>query len=296
MTSPRVSVLMTIYNAAPFLRQSIDSLIAQTFTDWELIVVENGSTDGSSAVLSKYTDPRIRNFFLPSNIGRTPALRYAFERVRGEYIAVLDADDLAMPGRFMRQVDFLDHNKDVVLVGTWAEQIDPAGRVFDVWQPPVDPVLLHDSLGWLDPIVHSSVMFRRQEAISVGGYPEEYVFSQDFALILKLVERGKLAIIDEFLCKLRISSGRMSSSPEYQMAVAQEGLLLLKYAFEKLPLSDKARRMNRCAVSKYEIRCGVALIRRGQFVSGIIKIIRAFIKEPRILWINNLFRSRFYAA
>src|SRR3990172_57674 len=137
-TMPMVSVLMTIYNAEPYLRAAIDSLISQTFPDWELIAVENGSTDKSMSVLKDYSDHRVRVFPLEKNIGRTPALRLAFEQARGDYIAVLDADDISAPDRFARQVEFLDQHTDVALVASWAQQIDEHGKVFDVFEPPAN--------------------------------------------------------------------------------------------------------------------------------------------------------------
>ena len=110
LKEPRVSVLMTIYNAEPYLKEAIDSIVAQTFGEWELIAIENGSSDGSRAILDSYQDERIRCFCLPENIGRTPALRYAFEQAGGEYIAVLDADDVSHPERFKKQVEYLDQH------------------------------------------------------------------------------------------------------------------------------------------------------------------------------------------
>ena len=189
---PCVSVLMTIYNAAPFLRESIDSLMAQSFSNWELIAIENGSKDESSAILAGYKDPRIRVFSFPKNIGRTPALEFAFNQAKGQYIAVLDADDVAYPQRFSRQVEFLDNNPETVLVGSWVKQIDQKGRVFKTWEPPSDSHEPHECLGWIDPIVNSSAMFRRETAVAAGGYPQEYVYAQDFALLLELAQHGKL--------------------------------------------------------------------------------------------------------
>ncbi|MBF0595049.1 MAG: glycosyltransferase [Candidatus Omnitrophica bacterium] len=291
---PRVSVLMTIYNAAPFLRESLDSLLAQTFLDWELIAVENGSTDESPLILASYTDPRIKVVALEKNIGRTPGLRHAFDQARSEYAAILDADDVALPGRFARQVDFLDSHPDTVLVGTWAQQINEKSRVFNTWEPPVDPDALHECLGWIDPIVHSSAMFRLAAAVKAGGYPEAYVYSQDFALILALAKRGRLGMIGEHLCKVRIFPGTMSCSSRYQMEVVREGLLLMRHAGRILPLSKKAQCRNRCSVAKYEIRCGLALYRRGDRLLGLKMILLAFVHAPSLVWNNSFFRPRFY--
>jgi glycosyltransferase involved in cell wall biosynthesis len=292
----RVSVLMTIYNAAPFLRESIDSLIAQSFSNWELIAVENGSTDGSPAILAAYKDPRIRVFPFSKNIGRTPALAFALSQAKGEYVAVLDADDAAYPQRFSRQVEFLDRNPETVLVGSWVERMDEKGRVFNTSEPPVNSNELHECLGWIDPIVNSSVMYRRETAVRAGGYPEQYVYAQDFALLLALAQHGKIAVIGEYLCKLRIFSGNMSKNPKHAMDVASECMRLMEYAGQKLPLSKKARRMNRCAVAKYEIRWGLAILKSGDVFSGSKKILSALAANPDVLWTNQLFRPPFQAV
>ena len=168
---PRVSVLMTIYNAAPYLRQSLDSLLGQTFEDWELIAIENGSSDSSPGILASYKDPRIGVFAVATNMGRTGGLRYAFKRARGKYIAVLDADDLSHRERLAAQVVRLDAEPDLGLLGTWAEVIDGAGVRLRAWEPPVGTAELHDRLGWENPIVHSSAMYRRALAEAAGGYP-----------------------------------------------------------------------------------------------------------------------------
>ena len=267
--NPRVSVLMTIYNAAPFLRESIDSIIAQSFPNWELIAIENGSTDGAPAILAGYKDPRIRVFVFPQNIGRTPALVFALSQARGEYIAIHDADDVAYPQRFSRQVEFLDNDPETVLVGSWYQLMDKKGRVFDTWEPPIDSNALYQCLGWRNPIGHSSAMFRQETAVIAGGYSEEYIYAQDFALVLALVRYGRLAVIGEHLCKLRIFSANMSNSSQHAGVSASEGLRLLKYAGETLSLSKKTRCMNRCSIAKFECRYGRANFFHGRIFLGL---------------------------
>lgn len=275
--SPRVSVLMTIYNAALFLSESIDSLMAQSFSDWELIAVENGSTDGSQLILAGYRDPRIRVFAFPKNIGRTPALAEALSKAKGEYIAILDADDAAYPHRLIRQVEFLDNNPEVILVGTLTSLIDAKGRVFGSWDSPTDSSKLYECLGWKIPFGHSSAMFRHQTAVLAGGYPLDYVHSQDFAMFLKLAQYGKLAIIGEYLCKIRFSSGSMTNSPQHAIDVACEGLRLLKYARENLSLGKRAFFMNRCSASRFEFRYGRALFSRGRIFLGLGLMVWGFL-------------------
>jgi len=290
-STPVVSVLMTIYNAEPYLQESIESLLAQSFSDWELIAVENGSADGSPAILSGYNDSRIKVFPLLKNIGRTPALQYALEQARGKYVAVLDADDVSHPERLAKEVQFLAAHPDVVLVGTWIEQMDAAGKVFRALEPPTDNAALLECLGWRDPIANSSVMYRRDKALAVGGYPQQYTYSQDYALILELVRLGKIAVIGEQLCRVRIFPGNMTNAPAHRVALAQEGIALLRQAAQVLPLSSRARRMNRCAIAKYEIRYGIAILRRGEIWGGLRKILAALWHDPEVLWVNKFFRA-----
>lgn len=293
--SPHVSVLMTIFNAAPYLRAAIDSLIGQSFTDWELIAVENGSTDASLSILNSYTDPRVRIFPLTKNIGRTPALRYGFDRAIGRYIAVLDADDISLPKRLMRQVELMEQHDEVALVGTWAHYINEQGKIFGEFKPPVRWDELRDSLGWTNPIVHSSAMFRRQLAKDVGGYPEEIIWAQDFGLILALARRGKIAMIDDCLCQLRVLKSSMTRSAKNQSLVASESLILFKRAAETIQLSANARRLNRRALAIGKIRLGLATFRSGAKLAGMRMILHGSFSEPSSLWGNGSVR-RFFGA
>ena len=138
---PRVSVLMTSYNPGAFVKPAIDSVLAQTFQDFELILVEDGSHDGAKEIARAYAaaDTRFRLIDLPKNIGRTPALNLALREAKGEYAAVLDADDLAAPERFALQVALLDARPNVVVVSSHVRLIDKAGNVVGRICPPTDP-------------------------------------------------------------------------------------------------------------------------------------------------------------
>lgn len=293
--APRVSVLMTIYNAEPYLRAAIDSLIRQTFPDWELIAVENGSTDKSMSVLKDYPDPRVRVFPLEKNIGRTPALRLAFDQARGEYIAVLDADDISAPNRLKRQVEFMDQHHDVALVGSWAQHIDEHGKVFGVFEPPSNQEELQDCLGWTNPIIHSSAMYRHQLAREVGGYPENIVWAQDLGLTLALAQRAKIAMIADYLCQVRVLTASMTRSRKYQILVATEALLLFRRAADLLQLSTKARRLNHRAIAIAEIRLGIANLRNNAVLEGLKMVLHGLVAAPSVLWGNGPAR-RFFGS
>ena len=292
-STPRVSVLMTIFNAEAHLKEAIDSIITQAFSDWELIAVDDGSTDQSTEILSTYDDPRVRIFVFPENIGRTPALRYAFERARGEYIAVLDADDVALPERLGREVEFLDNHADVVLVSSWIQIVDERGLIIGTSEPRMNSKELHDSLGWANPTAHSAMMYRSDAASKVGGYPEEFAYAQDRELVVALAQYGKLAIIKEFLCQWRISPKGMTSSRENRLLNAYENLMSWRYALRLLPLSARARSLNRLATARAEIRYGLVLLMDKTDFSGFAQILKGFSRCPMVIWQNGPVRRCF---
>lgn len=289
--SPRVSILMTVYNAAPWLREAVDSIVEQTYTSWELIVIENGSTDASREILASYADPRVRVISMAENMGRTPALRHAFDLVRGEYVAVLDADDVAAPTRLAKQVAFLDAHPDVALVGSWTRRIDGDGHDVGRWEFPTDAAELRDRLGFANPIVHSAAMYRASLAREVGGYPAEYPYAQDSGLWLRLAARGAVGMIPEYLATHRTLAGGMTRSKDARALVARDLLALLDAAGQQLPLSPAARRRNREERMIAGCKYGIALVRTGRLVPGVGVLARAMASHPAgVLW-NRVYRE-----
>ena len=292
--APRVSVLMTIYNAVPYLSRSLDSLLRQSFGDWELIAVENGSRDDSAVVLASYDDQRIRAFFLPANIGRTPALRCAFRQARGEYIAVLDADDVAQPERLRRQVEHLDGHPEVVLLGTWADYIDADNRVIGAWTPPTEAAALLTSMASENPIVHSSAMYRAAIAREVGSYPEDRPYSQDHGLWLKLLALGAPAMLTEHLAQFRILPSSMTRSRKQQVEVARDLLQAWVEAGQRLKLGDEGRRRNREEVAIARVRYAAALTRSRRLREGVRMAWQALVTDPISLVNNRITRNLFW--
>jgi glycosyltransferase involved in cell wall biosynthesis len=292
--SPRVSVLMTVYDAAPWLREAVESLINQTYSDWELVVIENGSSDESPGILASYSDPRIRVCATRENMGRTPALRRALELARGEYIAVLDADDVAEATRLERQVAFLDAYPEISLVGSWTRRIDGEGRAIGEWTPPVDPSQLRDLLGFANPIVHSAAMYRAESARLVGGYPIEYPYAQDYALWLRLAERAPIAVIGEYLSRHRSQHGSMTVNKASAVIVSRDKLALLEYASRHLALSAPARRRNREERTIAACRYAIALVRTRRIAAGLGILLRAVVGNPSAIVWNRVYRETLF--
>ena len=201
---PRVSLIMPVRDAAAWLGQAIASVQAQTLTDFELIVVDDGSLDQSAALAeaSAQSDARIR-VLRQGKRGLVAALNRGLAEAGGELIARLDADDRAHPQRLERQAKYLDQRPDIGLLGTWADKIDADGAPCGVLEPPVDPDELAALLPRSNPFVHSSVMLRGAVLRQVGPYRGAFEGAEDYDLWLRVAEVAKIANLPERLLQYR---------------------------------------------------------------------------------------------
>jgi glycosyltransferase involved in cell wall biosynthesis len=201
MTNPLVSVLMPVYNAERYVAEAVQSILDQTFTDFEFLIVDDGSTDKSLKILQKFAqqDPRIRLISRP-NTGIVGALNEMLKLSKGEFLARMDGDDVCDPSRFERQLCYMSENPGIVAVGSSAISIDPDGDLIGDAILPLD----HDSiesahLSGRSSIFHPAVMMRQNTVNAVGGYRNEAFPCEDFDLWLRLGEIGKLANLPEKL-------------------------------------------------------------------------------------------------
>jgi len=238
---PEVSVLMTCYNAASTIHQSVNSIIGQTFTNWELVVVDNCSTDDSLTVVKNLNDDRIKIIALDKNHGRTPALAIALENARADFVAILDADDISSQDRLQQQFDFLTNNPNILVVGSWYRNIDQHGNLINEVKTPTASVNVMRQMASDNPIVNSSAMFRAESARAVGGYNQKYLYAQDFALWLALVKVGEFAILPKFLTDIRRVTSSLSSISSNNLILTADNYELYRQAqnLSGLTLLDK---------------------------------------------------------
>ena len=209
---PRVSVIMPAFNCRRFVREAVESIVAQTFSDFEFIIIDDGSTDGTTDELKSLaaTDPRIRLISRP-NTGYTKALIEAMSIATATLIARMDADDVSLPDRLAVQVAKFDAEPDLVLLGGSFTFIDDAGRRIKRFDPPTDHAQL-DHLAYTggNPFCHPLVMFRRDMYNRVGGYDPDFEPSEDIDLWLKLAEVGRVSCLPDMLLLYRQHAGSVS--------------------------------------------------------------------------------------
>lgn len=214
--APRISVVMGVYNGEAHLAEAVESILAQSYRDFEFIIIDDGSQDRSGAILAEYEDPRLR-LVTQSNQGLTCSLNRAIGMARGEYIARMDADDVALPHRFARQIAFLEANPDVVLLGTGWRQVDLVqGKERNFLFPTEDEGLRH-ALAWGNPFCHSSVIMRADALARAGGYDESFRYVQDYELWSRLAGEGKLANLPSILMQRRHYIGNTTSEMATQI-------------------------------------------------------------------------------
>lgn len=201
---PAISVIMGVHNGGPYLAEAVASIRGQTFTDWEMVLVENGSTDGAiDALEATLQDPRIRILRYGKALSPGGSLKVACEVSTGRYLAVLDQDDIALPRRLELQKEFLDRTPDVGLVAAAVEDIDSDGR-FRSFEPLVAlHAEIYASLPFVHTLRHSAVMFRR-ELLAQVGYRPELAGAADFDLFARASELTRIAALPVVLCRYRI--------------------------------------------------------------------------------------------
>jgi glycosyltransferase involved in cell wall biosynthesis len=203
MITPLVSVIITAYNAEKFIQEAIDSIINQTYSNWELILINDFSSDRTGAFFTeiKKQDSRVKIITNSENLGRAKSRNRGLELAKGEYIAILDADDVSLTDRLEKQVTFLEKNTSIFLVGTGATKINEDGKVIGYHNPICSDIEVKKTLSMRNCIYHSSVMFRKTSV----RYREKFPFSQDYDFYLQLLAENKnLTNIPEKLLKYRI--------------------------------------------------------------------------------------------
>lgn len=238
---PLISVLMPAYNARRYLREAVDSILAQSFGDYEFIIIDDGSTDDTLAILKRYAakDRRIRIQSGP-NEGVSASLNKALALARGEFVARMDADDVSLPTRFEKQVRFLQQRPDYVLVGSRCMLIDPDG--FPICEKTdiafeheeIDSLLLR--MSW--PLVHPAVMMRTDALRKVGGYDTKYRTNQDHDLFLRLAEVGRLANLPEVLLNYRQHFQSVGATKLASHAMTVVDIVKAAHARRSIPFKD----------------------------------------------------------
>lgn len=234
----KISVILPCYNNAKYLNEALTSVLQQSYADFELIIIEDGSTDNSREIIKGFTDPRIKLLEHKTNLGIVISLNEGIKIAQGEYIARMDADDVMLPGRLGRQAEFLDQNPKVAVVGSYAETIDENNNFLGYYDyPPLNDKAIRRMLLTHNPFIHPSTMLRRNLLLASGGYKNNFNHIEDYELWTRLLQFGQGANLPERLIKYRLNQGGTTSKKRFKMRVL--GLLIKILALKRIFLSKK---------------------------------------------------------
>jgi glycosyltransferase involved in cell wall biosynthesis len=278
---PTLSAIMTVYNGAEFLQETLDGVFDQTFTDFELVVVNNGSTDGTQAILDDVDDSRLRVIQAPQHGSFGDGIRLAYENARGKFIAVQDSDDVSLPERFEKQVIVLETEPAVGGVSSAFEEIDENSTHLGYSDLPKGEQGLLDAFQTSNPLTHSTFMFRKSDTDEIGGYPVEYAYGPDFAVVIRLLKAGwQLKVLDDVLLRWRRHLGQASIAPGLSVTRAHDALYLYTEAYGLAGVSPAARRQGGRNIVKWKLQYGMALMGEGQLGRGLRQIFSGVLRRP----------------
>ena len=239
MISPRVSILMPVYKTAPYLREAMDSMLSQTFTDFELIVLDDCSPDDAEAILDTYSDPRIVRYKGEKNAGLSNVLNVGIGMAQGKYIARMDSDDVSLPERLQIQVDYLETHPEADLVSVGMQLF---GAREDVWVREFDVEKVKITALFHSPVLHASSVWRKDSFESQGlRFRQERVPAEDYDLWTRALVKGlKLVNLPDVLYQYRMHPSQATVQTDKTAAKSRE--VQQEYLRLALPsLSEKNR-------------------------------------------------------
>jgi glycosyltransferase involved in cell wall biosynthesis len=244
-SSPRVSVIMPVFNGAAYLAEAMDSILAQTLTDIELIVIDDGSADDTVAIVRSYADPRVRFLQNPHNLGLPVTRNRGIAEARGDYIAFLDSDDIALPRRLQEQVEYLDANPNIAGLGASAQPINAQGEVTGPdWRCPGEPEFCKAMLLFRAYLITSTFM-ARTPILQQIHFDITIALAEDFNLYNRLCEQHRLRNLPQTLIKFRVHPNSTTATRKQALREAIGGINRRQLAALGLAANDQELRLHR---------------------------------------------------
>jgi glycosyltransferase involved in cell wall biosynthesis len=238
---PSLSVIMPVYNRAAYLKQSIESVLNQSFRDFEFIIIDDGSNDGSVDIIQSFKDERIRFYRNSENRGIVYSRNRGLAKAQGKYVAMFDSDDIALADKFEKQIHFLEQNPEYVMCGTWVKWVDENGEpTGEKWKLPAAPKEIPAIMLFRNYFVQPTVVIRR-DAIPEGGYSEGFDIVEDSKMWFDVSLKHKMANIPEYLLYYRVHSGNVSNRSEKHIRNSKK---LIAYQLAKLNIQASEQELD----------------------------------------------------
>ncbi|MBN1493693.1 MAG: glycosyltransferase [Candidatus Omnitrophica bacterium] len=206
----KVTVLMSVYNGELYVKDAIESILTQTYRDFEFLIIDDGSTDATATIIQSYDDQRVRFIKHQQNHGLSSSLKEGVEEASGEYIARIDADDIALPDRIAEQVEAFEHDKKLGLLGAWYDLNDSRKRSLIEYHRDNDPIMLRWALLFGNVFGHSTIMMRKEACLQAGNYDKSLDTAQDYDLWFRIARHWNIGLIPRVLVRANLSKSSIS--------------------------------------------------------------------------------------
>lgn len=292
---PKVTVLMPVYNAEKYLCEAISSILNQTLKDFEFLIINDGSTDGTAKILQSYRDPRIKIINNKKNLGLTKSLNKGLKAAKGEYIARMDADDISLPERLERQIEIAKKNPWIAVIATGVEFFVDAfnkKNIVDLGQSGNETELVEfGDLLKTNILAHGSVLFKKRNILALGGYNEKFEKAQDYDLWLRVAKQGKIIKLKEILYLKRLHFSNISLS---NIKKQERYVEIIR---RRNQLSKRNITRSNLKLQEYEYRTRIMLrlfsyasifLKNNHCKEGIYLLLRSFIIYPSLSSLKQL--------
>ena len=223
-----ITVLMPVYNGESYLQEAIESILSQTFTNFEFLIIDDCSKDNSINIINSFNDKRIKLVINKKNIGQSRTMNLGLMRAKGKYIARIDQDDVSYNNRLESQINVIS-GLNKTIIGTWAYTIDIESNIIGSIIHPIDNDSILDSLSLGSPFTHSSIFAEKKDLILLGGYSEKFKIAMDWDLWIKAASKNiQFCNIPEYLVGLRQHSNQASKDNKGKKTLNSETLKLFK--------------------------------------------------------------------
>ena len=241
MNSDKVSVLMTNYNTAPYLDRSITSIINQTYKNFELIIIDDGSQDGSKKIINKYKNKKIKKFFFKKNIGRINALKFAIKKSSGNYIAILDSDDTSNTNRLSTQMQFFKKRKELMLLASRVNFINEKNKKLFSYPERNDAINFDEVIHFRNIFPFSTVIFRKELLKKVSLFSKKIKYAFDYDFTMRVKKRYKIYLIPKILGNFTKRENSLTYCKSFSNQRSSDLINILKFSKNNFNLPFKVK-------------------------------------------------------
>lgn len=287
----KVSVLMNCYNSELYIKESVQSLIDQTYKDWELIVWDDASIDSTINIIQSFNDNRIKIYKNDAHCGLCLGRIRAQKFLKGEYISILDSDDIYEKDKLKNQIQAFNIDPNLSLVTSWYSKINENGKELKKIKFSKNLSKIKNELFGDNIFAHSSIMYKRSEAEKVGWYSDKLEYSQDYDLTIKLLQNNPFCIVENYLVKIRDSASSMTRKLSLQGLIIKEHLEILNYLKDNFALNSKQKKINKKNIKIVNFKILIYNFQKSPNIQKLFNIFLLLMGRPSL--IINLFKNIF---